>query len=463
MGIPLRLLIIEDSEDDALLVVHKLERAGYELNFQRVETRDATREALEREIWDIIISDYKMPSFSGLAALELYKEKKLDIPFIIVSGTIGEEIAVAAMISGAHDYVMKDNLSRLVPAIQRELRETESRRERRQADEALSKAEQQYRSIFENAVEGIFRTLPEGCFVNVNPAMAHIHGFTSPEEMVRDIANIGEQLYVNPEDRERYRKLLEEHGAVKNFEAQVYRKDGARIWTSTSSRALKDADGRVICFEGTAEDITSRKKAEESLQQTLEKLRKSLVGTIQAMSLTVETRDPYTAGHQRRVSNLACAIAQEMDLPGDTIDNIRMAGSIHDIGKISIPAEILVKPTRLTDIEMSLIRVHAQSGYDILKDVELPYPIAETVLQHHERLDGSGYPRNLKGDRILLEAKIICVADVAEAIASHRPYRPALGIDAALAEIEKNRGILYDEKVVEVCLRLFREGGFKFE
>ena len=188
-----------------------------------------------------------------------------------------------------------------------------------------------------------------------------------------------------------------------------------------------------------------------------------MIGTIQALSSTVETRDPYTAGHQRRVSNLARAIAQEMGLPKDTIDIIRMAGVIHDIGKISVPAEILSKPGRISDIEMSLIKVHSQSGHDILKDVELPYPIAEIVLQHHERLDGSGYPQGLKGDQILLEAQIISVADVVEAISSFRLYRPGFGIDVALEEIEKNKGILYDEKVVEVCLKLFREKGFRFE
>jgi putative nucleotidyltransferase with HDIG domain len=210
-------------------------------------------------------------------------------------------------------------------------------------------------------------------------------------------------------------------------------------------------------------DITPRKLAEEELQQTTEKLRKSLIGTIQALSSTVETRDPYTAGHQRKVSNLARTIAQEMGLPSDTVDIIRIAGIIHDIGKISVPAEILSKPGRISDIEMSLIKVHSQSGYDILKDVGLPYPVAGIVLQHHERLDGSGYPQGLKGDQILLEAQIVSVADVVEAISCIRPYRPALGIDAALQEIEKNKGILYNEKAVDVCVRLFREKGFKFE
>jgi HD-GYP domain-containing protein (c-di-GMP phosphodiesterase class II) len=152
-----------------------------------------------------------------------------------------------------------------------------------------------------------------------------------------------------------------------------------------------------------------------------------------------------------------------MDLPNDTVDTIRMAGIIHDIGKISVPAEILSKPGKLKDMEFSLIKAHSQTGYSILKDVGLPYPIAEIVLQHHERLNGSGYPQGLKDDQILLESQIISVADVVEAIASHRPYRPAIGIEAALAEIEKNKGILYDEKVVEACIKLFREKQFSFE
>jgi PAS domain S-box-containing protein len=324
-------------------------------------------------------------------------------------------------------------------------------------------AEEKYRSIFDNATEGIFQITPEGRFLSANNAIARMYGYESPEELIGSFTDMGQQLYVNPDDCSRFKKLIEESGSVESFEAQVRRKDNTKIWVSINSHAVRDHDDKVLYFEGTNEDITPRKLAEESLQQTLEKLRKSLASTIQAMSLTVETRDPYTAGHQRRVSTLAKVIAQEMGLSDDTVDNIRMAGIIHDIGKISVPVELLVKPTRLTDIELSLIRVHAQSGYDILKDVELPYPIAEIVLQHHERLDGSGYPQGLKGDKILLEAKIICVADVTEAIASHRPYRPARGIDAALEEIEKNKGILYDAEVVEVCLKLFREGEFEFE
>ncbi|GEM_PF-1250618 len=209
-------------------------------------------------------------------------------------------------------------------------------------------------------------------------------------------------------------------------------------------------------------DITGLKQAEEKFKQTMEKLRRTLAGSIRAMSLMVETRDPYTAGHQRRVSNLAKVIAQEMGLPKDTIDIIRTAGIIHDIGKISVPAEILSRPGKLTDMEFGLVKVHSQSGYDIIKDAELPYPIADIVLQHHERLDGSGYPQGLKNGQILLEAQILTVADVVEAMVSHRPYRTAFVVEAALDEIRNKKSILYNSAVVDICVKLFQEKRFSF-
>ena len=209
--------------------------------------------------------------------------------------------------------------------------------------------------------------------------------------------------------------------------------------------------------------ITQRRQAEEVLKHTLESLRKAFGTTIQVMVSAIEVRDPYTAGHQIRVADLARAIATEMGLPQDTIEGIRMAGSIHDIGKLSIPAEILSNPTKLSDIEFELIKEHARKGYEMLKDVESPWPLAEIVYQHHERMNGSGYPRNLKGNDILMEARIIAVADVVEAMASHRPYRPTLGIDAALKEIEDNKRTLYDADAVGACLRLFREKSFSLK
>lgn len=334
---------------------------------------------------------------------------------------------------------------------------------RKQAEALLKQSEEKYRLIFENVVEGIFQTEPEGLFISVNPAMARIHGFGSPEEMMRYVTNIGEQLYVDPEDRKRYRADLQERGAVRDFEARVYRKDGSIIWTSVNSKAVRGPSGNILRFEGTAEDITDRKKYEEELKRSARKLRKNLAGTIQVISMMLETRDPYTAGHQKRVSNLARSIAQEMNVSSDMADIIRMAGSIHDIGKMSVPGDILSRPAKLNDVEIQLIRVHPRTGYDILKVADLPHPMAEIVLQHHERLDGSGYPQGLKKGEILLEAQIISVADVIEAMISHRPYRPALTLTVALEEIEKNTTTLYHPEVVEVCLRLFRKKGFTFE
>jgi putative nucleotidyltransferase with HDIG domain len=210
-------------------------------------------------------------------------------------------------------------------------------------------------------------------------------------------------------------------------------------------------------------DISKRKQTEEKLNRTLDSLRKAIGMTIQVLISVVETRDPYTAGHQKRVANLARAIATEMGLSPEKIEGVRMAGFIHDIGKISIPAEILSKPTKLSKIEYVLIQEHSRSGYEILKDVESPWPLAQIVYQHHERMDGSGYPQNMKGEEIIMEARIIAVADVVESMASHRPYRPALGIDTALEEIKNNKGTLYDDAVADACLRLFWEKDFQLQ
>jgi len=212
-----------------------------------------------------------------------------------------------------------------------------------------------------------------------------------------------------------------------------------------------------------AQEYRKTEQAEEELEQSYRKLKKILEGVVQAVALTVEIRDPYTAGHQRRVSQLSSAIAKEMNLTLDQIEEIHIAGVLHDIGKISVPAEIRSKPGRLNENEMNLLKAHPQTGYDILKKIDFPWSLAKIVLQHHERVDGSGYPAGLSGKEILLEARILGVADVVEAMSSHRPYRPALGINKALEEISKNRGILYDTEVVNACLKVFKEKGFKFE
>jgi PAS domain S-box-containing protein len=702
---PLRVLMVEDSEDDVLLTIHVLRKGGYDPVYERVEDAGAMRNALEKGSWDVILCDYRMPKFDGFAAIALLKETNIDIPLIIVSGAIGEEMAVECMRSGARDFFMKGKLSRLASAVERELKEAESRRQRKHAEGALLESENKYRLIFNNAPLGIlhfnekgiitscndnfveiigssravlvglnmlnlpdqhlvaavklalhgklgnydddyrsvtsskvtpvhvlfapiatekgevvggvgiiediterkktekalvqvarewqdtfdatndamwildqdqkvlrsnrtaelffhrplgemigkhcweivhgteqpipecpilrvrkslhretmdlqvderwfevivdpildeagrysgavhivsditgrkqaeaeirqseerFRaiferstigkslTAPDGKLLQINKTFADMLGYTIEEVQQLNFAQITHPDDV-AESRECIRILLAGEQIVYRMEKRYIHKSGDIVWTNVSTTLLRDEQGMPLYFITSIVDITERKRAEEQLQDTLESLRKAVGTTIQVMVSAVETRDPYTSGHQIRSADLARAIATEMLLPQDKIEGIRMAGSIHDIGKLSIPAEILSKPTKLTEIEFSLIQEHARKGYEILKDVESPWPLAEIVHQHHERMDGSGYPRNLKGEEILIEARILTVADVVEAMASHRPYRPGLGIAAALNEIEKNSGILYDNAVVGACLRLFREKGHQLE
>jgi putative nucleotidyltransferase with HDIG domain len=214
---------------------------------------------------------------------------------------------------------------------------------------------------------------------------------------------------------------------------------------------------------GALRTRVEREHAMEQNRLNTVRMEKALLETIEAIGSALEKRDPYTAGHQRQVAKLAHAIAQEMKLPQEVTEGIYMGCLIHDIGKIYIPAEILSRPGKLTTAEFEIIKCHPQVGYDIIKGIEFPWPVAKMILEHHERLNGSGYPQGLKGGEISLEARILAVADVVEAMASHRPYRPAVGLDNALEEISQNRETLYDPQAVDVCLRLFREKGFQFD
>jgi len=322
--------------------------------------------------------------------------------------------------------------------------------ERKISEEALKESENRYRNIVESAFEGIFQTTLEGKCTMVNSALVALLGYSSAEEYIAATAR-PENLYVDASRREELIRILQTDGYVKGFETEFYRKDGSKLPVSMNVRAVFDDRGNFIHYQGTVIDISAGIT-----------LRRVLDETTGALSTAVEIRDPYTAGHQERVTRLAEAIAAEMNFSDERISAVHTAGMLHDIGKIYVPAEFLSRPGKITDNEYNILKQHAQEGYEILKSIEYKYPIAEIVYQHHERINGSGYPRKLSGDRILIEARIISVADVVEAMASPRPYRPALGIDKALDEIRKNRGILYDENVVDACLTLFQDKGFQF-
>jgi len=722
---PLRVLMVEDSEDDALLLIRVLKNGGYDPEYKRVQSAETMRAALREKSWDVILCDYRLPQFNGLAAIALLKESGIDIPLIVVSGAIGEETAADCMRCGAHDYVMKGNLSRLVPAIARELMEADSKNKRRQAEKAFQEGEERFRRIssmisdiayscimeenghfsinwmtgaaerisgysiaeikaqrcwrflvfeedqtlfeenvtgltpgshglcelrirhknggiiwiasyaecvmgtetperfvlygglvditerkqaqeelliseelfrsyLENAPDGVYLSDVKGNFLYGNRKCEEIIGYrreeligknflelnllsenslnkaaqllqaniegksTGPDEIeliskeghripveintsvvqrmgqgivlafVRDIterkqaegwllrersmvdrimktspAGIsvvnrdGRIIFANKRAQEilglsvdeitgltydslewritdfdgnpfpienlPFARVISSGNPAYGIRHAINSPDGRRVYLSINGAPIVDEKGSINEVVFTIDDVTEQRRSEEKISQTIEKLWRSINDTIRSMAMMVETRDPYTAGHQERVANLAAAIAQDLNLPQEQINGIRMAGVIHDIGKMNIPAEILSKPTKLSHIEFELIKSHAKIGYDILKTIELPYSVANITYQHHERIDGSGYPQKLKGDEILLDARILAVADVVEAMASHRPYRPAIGIDAALKEIEKNRGVLYDDTVADVCLKLFREKGYRIE
>jgi PAS domain S-box-containing protein/putative nucleotidyltransferase with HDIG domain len=333
--------------------------------------------------------------------------------------------------------------------------------ERRLAEENVKNIKDELEIILDSVPAIIFYKDIEGRIIRANKALAD-----SLKMPIKDIVGKTTEELFPKEQAENMKKGDKEviiSGKLKRNIIQPYTTPDGIRWLIIDKIPYKDKKGKITGIIGLAKDITVQRKSEQELQQTYQRLKKTMDAAIDTMSRTIEVKDPYTAGHQRRVSQLATAIAKELHLSKDKVEGIRIASLIHDIGKIGLPIEILSKPTRLNDIEFSLIKGHSQIGYDILKSIDFSYPVAQIVLQHHERLNGSGYPNNLKGDKILLEALIIGVADVVEAMSSYRPYRPALGIDKALEEISKNKGILYDPKAVDICLKLFKEKGFEFE
>lgn len=275
---PLRLLLIEDSEQDARFVLRHLRRDGREVVSELIDTPGEMAAALEGCAtegvhWDAVICDYFIPGFGAPEALALLRATGLDIPFIVVSGSVGEETAVATMRAGAHDYIMKDNLTRLGAAIEREMRDAENREEKRRAEEALREAEEQYRSLFENSVEGIFQTTVEGRIKTANPALARILGYDTPQELISSITNLASQVYADPSRREELDLQVRHTGIVLGFEFRALQRDGNIIWLSMNARAIHDEAGEPVCYEGAVEDITGRKRAEEDLRESEQQFR----------------------------------------------------------------------------------------------------------------------------------------------------------------------------------------------
>ncbi|MDD5301236.1 MAG: GAF domain-containing protein [Gallionella sp.] len=635
----LRILLLEDMPTDAELVEEALCEEGLSFIAKRVDTRDAFIRALEEFKPDIVLADYKLPAFDGGSAVQIVRQQYPAIPVVMVTGAVGDEVAIELLKQGAMDYVLKDRLVRLGPAVRRALAEAQDIRARKAAEKALLDSEARYRRITEGLTDYQYTVrIENGHAVGTtqSPACVTVTGYKAEEFAANPYLWI---QMVAPQDREsvmEHARQILAGNDVPPIEHRIVRKDGESRWVSDTTILLKDASGKLLSYDGVIKDITERKQAEARIRkltrlyatlsqtnqtivrttsraelfsnicsaavihgkfvmawvglvdetthmvqpvchygaetgyltnivistddvpagrgptgaairkncvshvndyatdervlpwreaalkrgfcgaaglplrfgnkvigaltlytdepgffdadqlnlleematdisfalegferealrrQALEKLQKALEDSIQMAASISEMRDPYTSGHQQRVSQLAAAIAAEMGLPEAQIDGIHFGCLIHDIGKIGVPAEILSRPSKLSSLEMQLIQIHPKAGYEIVKSIEFPWPVAQMILQHHERLDGSGYPAGLKGNNIITEAKIIAVADTLEAMSSHRPYRPSLGMDAALAEIAGASGTRYDKQAVDACMRLIKEKGFVF-
>jgi PAS domain S-box-containing protein/putative nucleotidyltransferase with HDIG domain len=328
---------------------------------------------------------------------------------------------------------------------------------RKDAEKALLR-EKNFSNAVINSSPGLLFVFGEkGNIIQWNSNAENITGYSASE-----IAKMNIFDFVAKEDIKSAAAAAQEAftSGQASIEINILSKPGKKIPFYITGRSAKIENATCVVCSGV--DITERRQAEEEVKRGYEQLRETFHSTVKALAATVEMRDRYTAGHQPRVSQLACAIAGEMGLSPEQIEGIRMAASLHDIGKILVPAEILNKPGPITELQFEMIKMHPQAGYDILKGIQFPWPVAEIVWQHHERLDGSGYPRGLKDDEIMPEARILIVANALESMTEHRPYRPAADIQGALLEISKDKGILYDPGVVDTCVKLFTEKAFNF-
>ncbi len=331
--------------------------------------------------------------------------------------------------------------------------------ERKRNEKKLVAATAQFQGLVEQSIAGIFIVV-DGKYAYVNPRLAEILGCDPANLVGRDaMESVAESDQAQV--RSSFLDCLSEGQQNRKITYLGRRRDGTTFDMGAHlTRATHSGKPAIL---GVVQDISEKKRAEEQIQEYIRRLEHSMLGTINAVSKMSEMRDPYTYGHEQRVGDLAAAIAQEMGLDSGVIKGLQIAGYVHDVGKIVVPAEILSKPTKLSSAEYELIKTHPQQGFEVLKDIDFPWPVAQVALQHHERLDGSGYPQGLGDGEIILEARIMAVADVVEAMAAHRPYRPSMGIDVALDEVIRHRGVKYEAAAVDACVRLFRERGYVLE
>jgi len=454
----IRILIVEDESLVARDIENMITSLGYEA-CGIANTGDEAAEKAARSRPDLVLMDVIIKgNLDGIAAAEKIWES-FHIPVIYVTAYADEQTLKRAKATEPFGYILKPFDEReLKVAIEMAFYKSQMGLKLREREEWLS-------ALLKSIGDGVIATDKSGRITFMNPLAEKLTGWRHEEALRKSLAEIftTQEAPGQSEEAENPEEEVRGDGAKFITEITLCAKNGTKFPIEETimplNNSYRNSSGNVLVFR----DISARKRTEMELKESWENLHQALEGTIQAMALTIEIRDPYTAGHQRRVSKLSCAIARDLGMSEDQIEGIRVAGDIHDIGKIYVPAEILSKPGQITAIEYGIIKTHPQVGYDILKTIKFPWPVALIVLQHHERIDGSGYPVGLSGNEILKEARILTVADIVEAMSSHRPYRPAQGIGKALEEIIQNKGICYDTDVVEACVKLFQEKNFRFD
>jgi PAS domain S-box-containing protein/putative nucleotidyltransferase with HDIG domain len=452
-----KILVVEDESIVARDIRNMLLGIGYEVTAVTSDAEEAVKIA-EKEQPQLVLMDIMLKGdISGVeAADQIYS--RLNIPVVYLTAYADETTLQRAKETEPFGYLLK-------PFEERELKSTiEIALYKFSMEMKLRERERWLTTMLQSIEDGVIATDTNGSITFMNPLAEALTGWQQARALDKPLNKIY-KIFGARDESERVisiKDILRGDEYLLPDNIVLVSKKGKSIPVDHRAAPITDGAGSTSGVVLAFRDITRQKETEEELIQSYDRLKQAMEGIVQAMAYTIETRDPYTAGHQRRVTQLACALAEQMELPIGVIEGVRMAGDLHDIGKIYVPAEILSKPGKLSEAEYNIIKTHSQVGYDILKTIDFPWPIADIVLQHHERMNGTGYPAGLQSKDILLEAKILAVADVIEAMATHRPYRPALSIEDALEEISENKGKLYDPKVVEACLKIFEEG-FTFE